>query len=107
MSSRIKHYLINEKYEDPGIVIEIPELQDFILFDVGNIYKLDRDLIKKINKIFITHTHMDHFIGFDFLLRSKLGRSQTVEMFGIDPLSYNVFVNYRAILGILLTLNHR
>jgi ribonuclease Z len=91
MSSRIKHYLINEKYEDPGIVIEIPELQDFILFDVGNIYKLDRDLIKKINKIFITHTHMDHFIGFDFLLRSKLGRPQTVEMFGIDPLSYNVF----------------
>ena len=72
MSSRIKHYLINEKYEDPGIVIEIPELQDFILFDVGNIYKLDRDLIKKINKIFITHTHMDHFMDLTFCLEASL-----------------------------------
>lgn len=91
MSSRIKHYLINEKYEDPGIVIEIPELRDYILFDIGNIYKLDRELIKKINKIFVSHTHMDHFIGFDFLLRNKLGRPQIVEMFGIDPLAYNVY----------------
>ncbi|MFN3787435.1 ribonuclease Z [Sulfurihydrogenibium azorense] len=88
---RIKHYLINEKYEDPGIVIEIPSLNEYLLFDVGNIYKLDRDLIRRINKIFITHTHMDHFIGFDFMLRNKLGRPQIVEIFGIDPLSHNVY----------------
>ena len=88
---RVKHYLVNDKNEDPGLVIEIENLGDYILFDVGNIYKLDRHLIKKINKIFITHTHMDHFIGFDYLLRNKLGKAQTVEMFGITPIVDNTY----------------
>ncbi len=88
---RLKHYLINDKHEDPGIVIEIDSLGEYLLFDIGNIRKLDRHLIKKINKIFITHTHMDHFIGFDSLLRNKLGKEQTVEMFGISPLADNVY----------------
>ncbi|WP_297454366.1 ribonuclease Z [Persephonella sp.] len=88
---RVKHYLINEKHEDPGIVIEIDSIGEYILFDVGNIRRLDRHLIKKINKIFITHTHMDHFIGFDNLLRNKIGKEQTVEIFGIAPLADNVY----------------
>lgn len=88
---RIKHHLINEKYEDPGLYIEVPQTGDYILFDVGNIHKLDREIIKKVTKVFVTHTHMDHFIGFDTLLRYKLGRPHTVEMFGIDPLADNVY----------------
>ncbi|NPA58665.1 MAG: ribonuclease Z [Aquificae bacterium] len=88
---RVKHYLVNEKYEDPGLVIEIDSLGEYILFDVGNIRKLDRHLLRKVNKIFITHTHMDHFIGFDHLLRNKLGREQTVEVFGINPLAENLY----------------
>ncbi len=88
---RVKHYLVNDKNEDPGLVIEIENLGDYILFDIGNIYKLDRHLIKKINKIFISHTHMDHFIGFDYLLRNKLGKAQTVEMFGIAPVVDNTY----------------
>lgn len=88
---RIKHHLINEKYEDPGLYIEVPQTGDYILFDVGNIHRLDREIIKKITKVFVSHTHMDHFIGFDTLLRYKLGRPHTVEMFGIDPLASNVY----------------
>jgi len=88
---RIKHYLINEKHEDPGMVIEIDSLGEYILFDVGNLKRLDRHQIRKITKLFVTHTHMDHFIGFDTLLRNKLGREQTVEVFGISPLAENVY----------------
>lgn len=88
---RIKHYLVNDKYEDPGIFIEVPHTGDYILFDVGNIHRLDREIIKKITKVFVTHTHMDHFIGFDTLLRYKLGRPHTVEFFGIDPLANNLY----------------
>ncbi len=88
---RVKHYLINDKFGDPGIVIEVENLGDYILFDIGNIYNLERHLIKKVNKIFISHTHMDHFIGFDYLLRNKLGKAQTVDIFGINPLAENVY----------------
>ncbi len=88
---RIKHYLVNEKNEDPALVIEVETLGEYLLFDVGNIYKLDRHLIKKINRIFITHTHMDHFIGFDYLLRNKLGKAHSVDIFGINPLVDNVY----------------
>ncbi|GAB6071947.1 ribonuclease Z [Venenivibrio stagnispumantis] len=91
MSSKVKHRLINDKFEDPGILIEIPTLGEYILFDIGNIYNIDKEIIKKLSKIFITHTHMDHFIGFDYMLRLKLGKPQTVEIFGINPLSYNVY----------------
>ena len=87
---RLKHYLINEKYEDPGIVIELESLGEYLLFDVGNISRLDRNLIRKITKVFITHTHLDHFIGFDTLLRNKLGKPHTVEIFGIEPLAENI-----------------
>ena len=88
--ARLKHYLINEKYEDPGIVVEIESLGKYILFDVGNISRLDRHLLRKITHVFITHTHLDHFIGFDNLLRNKLGKPHTVEIFGIYPLSENL-----------------
>ena len=88
---RVKHYLINEKYEDPGIVVEIESLGKYILFDIGNISRLDRHLLRKITHVFITHTHLDHFIGFDTLLRNKLGKPHTVEVFGISPLSQNLF----------------
>ncbi len=88
---RIKHYLINEKSDDPGIVIEIESLGEYILFDIGNIRRLDRHLLRKITKVFVTHTHMDHFIGFDHLLRNKLGKPHTVDIFGINPLSENLY----------------
>lgn len=87
----VKHYLVNERYEDPGIFLQVENTGDYILFDIGNIYKLDRSLIKKINKIFITHTHMDHFIGFDYLLRLKLGKQQIIEIFGIYPVAENIY----------------
>ncbi len=91
MIPRIKHYLINEKYEDPGIVIEIESIGEYILFDIGNINRLSRHLLRRITKIFISHTHLDHFIGFDTLLRNKLGKPHTVYIFGIKPLSEKIY----------------
>ncbi|RMA97516.1 MBL fold metallo-hydrolase [Hydrogenothermus marinus] len=89
--ARVKHYLVNDKFDDPGLFIEVENTGDYILFDIGNIHNLDRHLLKKVNKLFITHTHMDHFIGFDYMLRNKLGKQQIVEIFGINPLAYNVY----------------
>src|SRR5256714_7254212 len=39
---------------------------------------------------FVSHTHMDHFIGFDRLLRVALGRGKTLRLFGPPGLITNV-----------------
>ena len=36
----------------------------------------------KISYIFVSHCHMDHFIGFDQLLRCVLGRQKHIHIFG-------------------------
>ena len=74
--------LVNGKFEDPGLFIPFRHENRAVIFDLGNIDALSpRDLLK-ITHCFITHTHMDHFIGFDTLLRLMLGRSKTLCLFG-------------------------
>jgi len=52
------------------------------MFDFGELHSLAaRDLLK-ITHVFVTHTHMDHFIGFDTLLRIFLGREKELHIFG-------------------------
>lgn len=52
------------------------------MFDLGELNSLSpRDLLK-VTHIFVTHTHMDHFIGFDTLLRIHLGREKELHLFG-------------------------
>lgn len=53
-----------------------------MVFDLGDLTPLStRDLLK-VTHIFITHAHVDHFIGFDTLLRISLGREKELHLFG-------------------------
>jgi len=53
-----------------------------MLFDLGEVHTLSpRDLLK-ISHVFVTHTHMDHFVGFDTLLRVSLARDKDLHLFG-------------------------
>jgi ribonuclease Z len=40
-----------------------------------------RDLLR-VSHVFVTHTHIDHFIGFDALLRVSVGREKRIAMVG-------------------------
>ena len=52
------------------------------MFDLGDLQALSpRDLLK-VTHVFVTHTHMDHFIGFDTILRIFLGREKDIHLFG-------------------------
>ena len=60
------------------------------MFDLGDISALSHREILKLTHIFVTHTHMDHFIGFDTLLRTSLGREKTLHLFGPPDFSKNI-----------------
>jgi ribonuclease Z len=74
--------LINDPLSDPGLFISFLYRKRAILFDLGDLHALPgRDLLK-ISHVFVTHAHMDHFVGFDALLRTVLGREKEIHLFG-------------------------
>lgn len=52
-----------------------------MLFDLGRNDSLPPAEILKATHVFVSHCHMDHFIGFDPLLRLFLARDRTLQLF--------------------------
>ena len=74
--------LVNGRFGDPGLFVEMLHRRGALLFDLGDLSPLSaRDLLR-VSHVFVTHTHMDHFIGFDALLRVSVGRDKTIHMVG-------------------------
>jgi ribonuclease Z len=74
--------LVNDPFSDPGLYIPFLYEKRAIMFDLGEITPLTpRDLLK-ITHVFVSHAHMDHFTGFDKLLRIFLGRDSELHLFG-------------------------
>jgi ribonuclease Z len=82
--------LVNGPFEDPGLYIPFVHQNRAILFDLGDLSGLtNRDLLK-VSHVFVTHMHMDHFIGFDPLLRLLMGRPKTLQLYGPQGFLQNV-----------------
>jgi len=82
--------LINGVFEDPGLFIPFFFQHRAVMFDLGDISALSPRDIRKITHVFVSHTHMDHFIGFDALLRILLGREKTLCLYGPEGFLKNV-----------------
>ncbi|MFO7687851.1 MAG: MBL fold metallo-hydrolase [Desulfobacterales bacterium] len=74
--------LVNGPFDDPGLFIPFQFQNRAILFDLGDISALSSRDILKINHACVSHTHMDHFTGFDRLLRLLMGRDKTLYLYG-------------------------
>jgi ribonuclease Z len=90
MNPSFSSYLVNDVFGDPGLYIEIRWSKRALLFDLGHNDALGATRLLRANDIFISHTHMDHFIGFDAVLRVALGRGKTLGLFGPPGLIDNV-----------------
>ena len=82
--------LVNETSGDPGLFVPFSFDRFAYLFDMGDISPLSSRNLLKISHVFVSHTHMDHFIGFDALLRIILGREKTLHLFGPEGFLENV-----------------
>ena len=82
--------LVNGPFDDPGLFISFIFKNRAILFDLGDIYPLSAKDVLKVSHVFVTHTHMDHFAGFDRLLRLFLGRDKSLYLYGPEGFIKNV-----------------
>lgn len=74
--------LVNGRFGDPALYVETLFEKHAILFDLGDITALPPRKIHRIEHVFVSHAHIDHFVGFDLLLRMLVGREKTVHLFG-------------------------
>jgi len=82
MKSTFIHRLVNGPFEDPSLFIRVIREKRAFLFDIGSINRLKPGDLQKITDVFVTHTHIDHFIGFDTLLRAILRREIPLRVYG-------------------------
>ncbi|MGA1839110.1 MAG: ribonuclease Z [bacterium] len=82
--------LVNGPFQDPALYIDFLYHRRAILFDVGDITALSTREIHKITEVFVSHTHMDHFIGLDHMLRLFLGRDKRLTIYGPPRIISNV-----------------
>ncbi len=90
MNPSFSSYLVNDVFGDPGVFVEVRWSKRALLFDLGENDALGPTRLLRAGDIFVSHTHMDHFIGFDKVLRVALGRGKTLHLYGPPGLIGNV-----------------
>jgi ribonuclease Z len=93
MTPQFHPSLVNSPFDDPAVYVDFLYERRALLFDLGDILALPPRKILRLSHIFISHAHIDHFIGFDHLLRLCLGREKRVHLFG--PPGFTARVEHR------------
>lgn len=69
-------------FDDPLLLVRVRPTGRALLFDCGKLHHLAKRVFTSIEAIFISHAHMDHFMGMDTVIRHSHTSSRTVEIYG-------------------------
>jgi ribonuclease Z len=82
MRQRLEPHLVNDGFGDPALYVDFRDERRALLFDLGDVSRLPPRKLLRLTDVFVTHAHIDHFIGFDHLLRVLLGRKEWLRLHG-------------------------
>ena len=74
--------LVNGSTGDPALFVDDPGRDNALLFDCGENAALADDRLADLEAVFLTHHHIDHFIGFDRILRANIDRDKALHVHG-------------------------
>jgi ribonuclease Z len=74
--------LVNDSFGDPGLYVDFRDERRALLFDFGDVSRLPPRKLLRLSHVFVSHTHVDHFVGFDHWLRVVLGRKDHMTLTG-------------------------
>ncbi len=68
--------------DDPLLLVRVRPTGSSLLFDCGQIHHLAKRVLTSIDAIFVSHAHMDHWLGIDSFTRHLHAASKVVDLFG-------------------------
>jgi ribonuclease Z len=81
---RLEVALPNGSDGDALVHVRLPLTGRSLLFDAGDPRRLDPRDVLRLDHLFVSHCHVDHFIGFDWLVRPRVCRDDRLTCHGPD-----------------------
>ncbi len=102
---------LNGPFEDPGIYVRILRQGRAMMFDLGFTTSLSARDILKTTDFFVSHAHIDHFIGFDPIMRVSLKKDVPLHIYGpvgitdciegkLKGYAWNLITNYPVVIQV-------
>ena len=83
--NELQFEILNGLQGDPAVFAFMRNSGEALLFDLGTIDQLTQRDLMKVRHVFVSHTHMDHFIGFDRWLRVNIPHKRLLKIWGPSP----------------------
>ncbi len=77
--------ILNGLQGDPAVFAFMRSSGEAFLLDLGMLDQLPQKELMKVRHVFVSHTHMDHFIGFDRWLRVNIPHKRLLKIWGPAP----------------------
>ncbi len=74
--------LVNGSTGDPVLYVDYVDSDNALLFDAGDNAALSMERLADLRAVFITHHHVDHFIGLDRIVRANIDSDKVLSIFG-------------------------
>ncbi len=69
-------------FDDPVLIVRIAPSKRMLMFDCGQVHHLAKHIFTHLDAIFISHAHMDHWMGIDSVIRHLIVADRTLHVYG-------------------------